>query len=301
VLEGHRALNDARMAAGVFRAIATKMPLQFTEPVGLALPISAYANRKPPHPRPVHNGESSRQFWSLGTRIAELPASTSDYGPSVSSVIAYVDLLRDVLADRMLTSAEVDSLFDLADSLNLSRSEVRTIHSTFVSEICEDALSDGFISSAERDEISQLASVLDVRGWEAILDQQAERRRASGKRTVSVWNPNLGFSSVESRSTGQRNIWARESSISQSDDLATRLQGKSVVITGEFVEFSREDGRSAILRRGGKAPGSVSRKTFAVVVGESAGPSKIERCFEFGIPMLNYEEFCSLLDSGQLP
>jgi NAD-dependent DNA ligase len=201
----------------------------------------------------------------------------------------------------MLTYAEVDSLLDLADSLNLSRSEVRTIHSTFVSELCEDAISDGFITSGERNEIAELASILDVNGWETILDQQAERRRASGKRAVSVWDPNLGLSPVRAQSAETRRIWAREDSISQSDDLATRLFGKSIVITGEFVEFSREEGRSAILRRGGKAPSSVSRKTFAVVVGESAGPSKIDRCFQFGIPMLNYEEFCSLLDSGQLP
>ena len=47
--------------------------------------------------------------------------------------------------------------------------------------------------------------------------------------------------------------------------------GKSVVVTGTLDGFTREEAEEAILARGGKSPGSVSKKTYAVVVGDRAG------------------------------
>lgn len=301
VLDGHRALNDAIMASGVFKALAHRLPHRLPDAVAIALPIAAYAVKQELLPRPITSTPNHRPEWSLGSRIASLPAITNEDGPSVSSVTTYVSLLREVLADRVLTQDEVESLFDLADSLCLSRSEVRTIHAAFVSEVCEAALSDGVVSQQERREIAELGSVLEVSGWEEMLDQKAERLRSEGRRVISVWDESVGFSSATTRSSDRHKSWEREASINQSEDLSTLLLGRSIVITGEFTEFSREDGRNAILRRGGKSPGSVSRKTFAVVVGDSAGPSKIERCVEYGIPMLSYENFCDLLDTGRLP
>ena len=72
------------------------------------------------------------------------------------------------------------------------------------------------------------------------------------------------------------------------------LAGKTVVVTGSLEEFSRDSAKEAILERGGKAAGSVSRKTDYVVVGANAG-SKAAKAEELGIPMLDEAQFELLL------
>lgn len=72
------------------------------------------------------------------------------------------------------------------------------------------------------------------------------------------------------------------------------LAGKTVVVTGSLEGFSRDSAKEAIVERGGKAAGSVSRKTDYVVVGANAG-SKAAKAEEFGIPMLDEAQFELLL------
>ena len=55
------------------------------------------------------------------------------------------------------------------------------------------------------------------------------------------------------------------------------LAGKSVVVSGTLEHYTREEAEEAILARGGKSPASVSKKTFALVVGESPGASKVTK------------------------
>ena len=81
-------------------------------------------------------------------------------------------------------------------------------------------------------------------------------------------------------------------------EVSTFLQGKSIVITGDFVEFSRSEGRDAVLKRGGKSPSSVSGKTFALILGENPGPTKFSQSIEKGIPMLDANGFRFLLTNG---
>jgi DNA ligase (NAD+) len=79
------------------------------------------------------------------------------------------------------------------------------------------------------------------------------------------------------------------------------LVGKAVVVTGSLENFSREGAEEAIKKRGGKSPGSVSAKTFAVVLGESPGASKLTKAEQLGIPMLDEAGFEILLRTGELP
>lgn len=79
------------------------------------------------------------------------------------------------------------------------------------------------------------------------------------------------------------------------------LAGLSVVVTGTLESLSREAAEEAIKARGGKSPGSVSKKTTAVVVGEGPGASKLNKATELGVPILNEEQFLQLLDTGELP
>jgi len=79
------------------------------------------------------------------------------------------------------------------------------------------------------------------------------------------------------------------------------LVGKSVVVTGTLTGFTRESAEAAILERGGKSPGSVSKSTFAVVVGADPGASKLTKATELNIPILDEEGFEKLLEAGELP
>ena len=79
------------------------------------------------------------------------------------------------------------------------------------------------------------------------------------------------------------------------------LAGKAVVVTGTLDGFDRESAEQAIKVRGGKSPGSVSGKTFAVVVGRDPGASKVTKAESLGVPMLDEEGFRRLLDTGELP
>ena len=79
------------------------------------------------------------------------------------------------------------------------------------------------------------------------------------------------------------------------------LEGRAVVVTGTLSGYSREEAGEAIALRGGKSPGSVSKKTFALVVGDSAGASKLTKAESLGVPILDEAGFDLLLESGELP
>jgi DNA ligase (NAD+) len=83
--------------------------------------------------------------------------------------------------------------------------------------------------------------------------------------------------------------------------LAPTLAGKAVVVTGTLGGFSRDEAEAAIKARGGKSPGSVSAKTFAVVVGDQPGASKLSKAEALGVPVLDEAAFEHLLETGHLP
>ena len=74
----------------------------------------------------------------------------------------------------------------------------------------------------------------------------------------------------------------------------TRFAGKTFVLTGALSKFTREEATEKIERFGGKAAGSVSKKTSFVVVGENAG-SKERKARELGIPILTEDDFLAML------
>jgi len=83
--------------------------------------------------------------------------------------------------------------------------------------------------------------------------------------------------------------------------VARSLAGRSVVVTGSLAGYSREGAEEAITARGGKSPGTVSNKTFALVVGDAPGTSKLAKAEALGIPIVDGDRFDDLLDSGELP
>ena len=81
--------------------------------------------------------------------------------------------------------------------------------------------------------------------------------------------------------------------------LEQTLAGKTVVVTGGVPGYTREEAEEAIMARGGKSPGSVSKKTFVVVVGESPGAAKTKKAEELAIPTIDASDFESLLQTGE--
>lgn len=88
--------------------------------------------------------------------------------------------------------------------------------------------------------------------------------------------------------------------VERSDEPQT-LAGKAVVVTGSLENYSRDGAEEAIKRRGGKSPGSVSAKTFAVVIGDSPGASKLTKAEQLGVPLIDEAGFEVLLRTGELP
>jgi DNA ligase (NAD+) len=93
------------------------------------------------------------------------------------------------------------------------------------------------------------------------------------------------------RAAGVRMADVRDTSVSRT------LEGLTVVVTGSLSGFSRDDAKEAILTRGGKAAGSVSKKTDYVVAGDSPG-SKYDKAIELGVPVLDEDGFRRLLARG---
>lgn len=79
------------------------------------------------------------------------------------------------------------------------------------------------------------------------------------------------------------------------------LADKAVVVSGTLDGYDREGAERAIKDRGGKSPGSVSKKTFALVVGRDPGASKVTKAEELGVPILDEAAFTRLLATGELP
>jgi DNA ligase (NAD+) len=75
------------------------------------------------------------------------------------------------------------------------------------------------------------------------------------------------------------------------------LAGITVVVTGSLIDFSRDQASEAIAALGGKASGSVSKKTGFVVVGESPG-SKYDKAVQLKVPVLDEAGFKVLLEQG---
>jgi DNA ligase (NAD+) len=72
------------------------------------------------------------------------------------------------------------------------------------------------------------------------------------------------------------------------------MEGRTVVVTGTVPGYNREEAETAITSRGGKSPGSVSKKTFALVVGDGAGASKLTKAEANGTPVVpagRFEDF----------
>lgn len=83
------------------------------------------------------------------------------------------------------------------------------------------------------------------------------------------------------------------------EQLPQTLAGVTVVVTGTMDGFTRDEAKAAVVARGGKVTGSVSRATDFLIAGERAG-SKLAKAESLGVHVLNETAFINLLETGEL-
>lgn len=83
-------------------------------------------------------------------------------------------------------------------------------------------------------------------------------------------------------------------------NLSAALTGKTIVISGNF-SISRDEMKELIALHGGKNSGSLSGKTSYLLAGSKPGPEKMKKAEQLGIPVINEDEFRSMLPDGALP
>lgn len=84
---------------------------------------------------------------------------------------------------------------------------------------------------------------------------------------------------------------------SQLEEVESPFKGKTVVLTGKLLEYTREDAKEKIENLGGKVTGSVSKKTDIVVAGEDAG-SKLTKAESLGIDVWNEAQMIQAIEAS---
>ncbi|MBO7160368.1 MAG: NAD-dependent DNA ligase LigA, partial [Paludibacteraceae bacterium] len=78
------------------------------------------------------------------------------------------------------------------------------------------------------------------------------------------------------------------------------LKGKTIVISGTFVQHSRDELKALIELHGGKNTGSISKNTSFILAGDNMGPAKADKAAQLGVPMLSEQEFLSLIEQNNV-
>ena len=112
--------------------------------------------------------------------------------------------------------------------------------------------------------------------------------------TVTAWNIYDWFHQEQSQHLVERLRQAGVNFESKRVISDARFAGMTFVLTGALSKFTREEATEKIELFGGKAAGSVSKKTSYVVVGENAG-SKERKARELGIPILSEDDFLAMI------
>lgn len=81
----------------------------------------------------------------------------------------------------------------------------------------------------------------------------------------------------------------------ESKPVSEKLKGKSIIISGSFNKYSRDEIKSLIEKNGGKNVSSISSKTDYLIAGDKIGPSKLEKAQKLNISIIGEDEFIKLI------
>ncbi|MPM11243.1 DNA ligase [bioreactor metagenome] len=109
----------------------------------------------------------------------------------------------------------------------------------------------------------------------------------------------LNFFSIETNRTLIQRLKDAGLTLQRSEeeraDYTDKLSGLSIVISGVFTHYSRDEYKAMIEKNGGKNVSSISAKTSFILAGENMGPSKLDKANKLGIKIINEEEFLKLI------
>ena len=251
---------------------------------------------------PVERDEDGAAVRCTG---AECPAQLSrNIAHFVSRDAMDIDGLGDAIVEQLIQSGHIQSPADL---YYLSQDQLSTLWKK--GDKAPKKLLASIEASKEND-LSRLIYALGIRQvgakagkvlaqsfgtLDALMEADEERLTqvpdvgAITARSIVSW-----FRSEQSRHMIERLRAAGVNFASKVEITDRRFEGKTFVLTGALTRFTREEAEEKIELFGGKASGSVSKKTSYVVAGEAAG-SKLRKATELGIPVLNEEEFLEML------
>ncbi len=251
---------------------------------------------------PVERDEDGAALRCTG---AECPAQLSrNIEHFVSRDAMDIDGLGGAIVDQLIAAGHIQSPADL---YYLSLDQVASLWKK--GDKAPKKLLASIEASKEND-LSKLIYALGIRqvgektgkvlarsfgSLDALMEADEERLTqvpdvgAVTARSIAAW-----FRSPQSRHVIERLRGAGVNFESRSEITDRRFEGKTFVLTGALTRFTREEATERIENYGGKASGSVSKKTSYVVAGENAG-SKLKKANELGIPVLSEEEFLSML------
>ncbi len=75
------------------------------------------------------------------------------------------------------------------------------------------------------------------------------------------------------------------------------FEGKTLVVSGVFTQFSRDELKNTIESHGGKVGSSISSKTDFLVAGENMGPAKLEKAQKLNVKIVSEQEFIEMIES----
>lgn len=213
------------------------------------------------------------QLYNLG-----LVMTPADFYDLKKSDLLHLEGWKERSAQRFLDS--------LKNSLKVSFDHVlfalgiRYVGESTAKEIAQHF---GNIDNIEKADVAQLLEVQDV--GEVIAESvynffQAERHRLEIQRL---------------KADG-----LKMSMEAPAQNLSAALTGKTIVISGNF-SISRDEMKELIALHGGKNSGSLSGKTSYLLAGSKPGPEKMKKAEQLGIPVINEDEFRSMLPDGALP
>ena len=217
-----------------------------------------------------------------------------------------IDGLGTAVATQLVEKGLVHSAADLYE---LTREQFLTL------DKFKDKSADNLLAAIERSKQNNLDKLLFGFGIRNIGDKAAallaehfETMEAIREATIEQISEIDGFGGVMAQSVVE--FFAKEGTsdlVHRLADLGVnmrwkgepktdKLAGKTIVVTGTLESLSRSEAEALIVKNGGKASGSVSKKTSFVVAGEAAG-SKLTKAQSLGVPVLSEAEFLAIIGS----
>ena len=225
----------------------------------------------------------------------------------VSRPAMNIETLGESVVSKLIDAGLVHNVADL---YHLKKDELAAL------EGLGEKSAENILASLEKSKSKSLASLLTALGIRHIGEKAARGlalhfgsvealMNADAEALCSV--PDIGpesaasvinyFSEPSNREIMKRLEDAGVNTVMKSDVIDDSLAGKTLVVTGTMRTMKRDEAEELIRRHGGKAAGSVSKKTDYLIAGEAAG-SKLTKAQSLGVTVLTEEEFLGMLGSG---